>query len=87
MNVPAAKNGFSGRARRSIRFRSTPKQHEPCGVLYAAVASVGRKALGRSAIDLLIAAVARANDLALFTRNPGDFGGLEALVDIVHVDL
>ena len=56
------------------------------GLLYAAVVSVGRKARGRRAIDLQIAAVARANDLPLFTRNPADFAGLETLLEIVPVE-
>jgi hypothetical protein len=32
---------------------------------------------------LLIAAVAHANSLSLYTRNPQDFLGLEALITIV----
>ena len=33
--------------------------------------------------DLLIAATAHANRLPLYTRNPDDFTGLDALVTIV----
>ncbi|HUF78956.1 MAG TPA: VapC toxin family PIN domain ribonuclease, partial [Thermoanaerobaculia bacterium] len=49
------------------------------------VASSGRKARGRRAIDLLIAAVARASGLPLYTRNPEDFSGLGNLVEVVAV--
>lgn len=53
------------------------------GRVYAAVAQARRKPHGRRAVDLLIAATAIANDLALYTRNPGDLGGLESLLEIV----
>jgi predicted nucleic acid-binding protein len=33
----------------------------------------------------LIAATAAANGLALYTRNPGDFTGLERVVTVVSV--
>jgi predicted nucleic acid-binding protein len=36
-------------------------------------------------MDLMIAAIASANDLPLFTRNPDDFKGLEALLTVVAV--
>jgi hypothetical protein len=55
------------------------------GRIYAAVASSGRKARGARAVDLLIAAVALSLQLPLYTRNPDDFRGLEALLDIVTV--
>ncbi len=55
------------------------------GRVYSAIASLGRKARGRRAIDLLIASTAIAEDLPLYTRNPDDFAGLEELVDVVHV--
>ena len=35
--------------------------------------------------DLLIAATAHANGLALYTRNPADFIGLEDLIQIIAV--
>ncbi|WP_278261226.1 type II toxin-antitoxin system VapC family toxin [Nocardia sp. AG03] len=34
-------------------------------------------------MDLLIAAIASANDLPLYTRNAGDFKGLESMLEIV----
>jgi predicted nucleic acid-binding protein len=51
--------------------------------VYAAVVAAGRKARGRRATDLLIAATALAHDLPLYTRNPDDFAGLDHLVEIV----
>lgn len=55
------------------------------GRLYATVLAAGRKARGRRALDLLIAATALAAELPLYTRNPDDFGGLDALIEIVAV--
>jgi predicted nucleic acid-binding protein len=37
-------------------------------------------------MDLLIAAMALAQDIPLFTCNPADFQGLDSLIDIVPVD-
>ena len=45
----------------------------------------GRKARGRRALDLLIAATALANELPLYTCNPDDFEGLTELVEVVAV--
>lgn len=55
------------------------------GRIYAAVLSRGRKARGPRAVDLLIAAVACSEQLPLFTRNPGDFQGLEGLISVHEV--
>lgn len=55
------------------------------GRIYAAVVAIGRKARGRRAIDLLIAAVALSNELPLYTHNLDDFAGLENLLEIVAV--
>jgi len=49
--------------------------------VFAAVKASGRSHRTRFA-DLLIAAIAAANGLPLFTRNPGDFAGLEAVVQV-----
>ena len=51
------------------------------GRVYAAVKGRGRSTRRRLA-DLLIAAIALANDLPLYTRNPADFEGLERLIAI-----
>ncbi len=55
------------------------------GLVYAAVASEGRKARGGRAVDLLIAATARAEGVPLITRNPSDFVGLDGVVDVIAV--
>ena len=55
------------------------------GRLYAELAAAGRKARGRRALDLLIAATALAAELPFYTRNPSDFEGLHALVEVTAV--
>lgn len=55
------------------------------GRIFAAVTGGGRKARGKRAIDLLIAATALSVDLPLYTRNRNDFSGLEGVLDIVEV--
>ncbi|AEW96655.1 MULTISPECIES: type II toxin-antitoxin system VapC family toxin [Streptomycetaceae] len=54
------------------------------GRICAAVISAGGKPRRRVA-DLMIAAIAVAEDLPLFTTNPGDFKGLETLLTVVPV--
>src|SRR5580692_357558 len=54
------------------------------GRVTAAVVAAGRKPPGRIA-DLMIAATAIAEDLPLYTTNPGDYAGLENLVRVVPV--
>lgn len=54
------------------------------GQIVAAVASIGRTHRLRMA-DLLIAAIAHANGLTLYTRNPGDFIGLEEVIQVITV--
>jgi predicted nucleic acid-binding protein len=54
------------------------------GVVVAAVVAAGRSHRPRVA-DLLIASVAHANGLALYTRNPADFAGLEGVVTVTAV--
>jgi predicted nucleic acid-binding protein len=55
------------------------------GRIYTTVLAAGRKARGRRALDLLIAATALAADLPLYTRNPRDFSELAELVEVVPV--
>jgi predicted nucleic acid-binding protein len=83
------------RARRQDRLQRAEATFEPLpldaevarayGRVYAAVAASGRKARGRRAVDLFIAATAVAAGLPLYTRNPGDFAGLADLLDIITV--
>jgi predicted nucleic acid-binding protein len=54
------------------------------GRVCAAVISGGRSPRGRIA-DLMIASIAVVEDLPLFTVNPDDFKGLEALLTVVPV--
>jgi hypothetical protein len=81
-------------ARRQARLQQVEATFEPLpfdaaaarsyGLVVAAVVEVGRSHRRRVA-HLLIAATAHANDLALYTRNPGDFAGLDDLVRVVGV--
>nr|WSY54814.1 type II toxin-antitoxin system VapC family toxin [Streptomyces sp. NBC_00886] len=54
------------------------------GRICAAIVSAGRKPRRRVA-DLMIAAIAAAEELPLFTTNPDDFKGLDSLITIVPV--
>ncbi len=54
------------------------------GRAYAHVRVFGRQPRGRLA-DLMIASIAAANQLPLYTRNPADFAGLESLITAVAV--
>ncbi len=55
------------------------------GRVFAAITAGGRKARGKRAIDLLIAATALSAGLPLYTRNVDDFSGLEGVVEVVEV--
>jgi predicted nucleic acid-binding protein len=54
------------------------------GRVFAATRAAGRSSRPRLA-DLLIASTAAANALTLYTRNPGDFVGLEEIVTVIAV--
>lgn len=81
-------------ARRQARLQQVEATFEPLpfdgaaarsyGQVVAAVVEAGRSHRRRVA-DLLIAATAHANGLALYTRNPEDFAGIGDLVDVVCV--
>lgn len=83
------------RARRQERLQRAEATFEPVpvdvaaarayGRVYAAVANAGRKARGRRAFDLLIAATAIAAGLPLYTRNRDDFADLADMLQIVGV--
>jgi predicted nucleic acid-binding protein len=92
---PHATTDSAERARRQDRLQRAEATFEPLpvdanvarayGRVYATMLAGGRKARGRRAMDLLIAATAVAADLPIYTRNPDDFKGLSALVEIVAV--
>ncbi|HZU73755.1 MAG TPA: type II toxin-antitoxin system VapC family toxin [Acidimicrobiales bacterium] len=83
------------RARRQDRLQRAEATFDPLpfdgnaarayGRVYAAVMAAGRKARGARAVDLLIAATCLASELPLYTRNPGDFVGLDELLTVVTV--
>lgn len=54
------------------------------GRVYAATTEVQRKPRGARAVDLMIAAVAMANELPLVTRNPADVEHLTEIGLVVH---
>src|SRR5665213_1479274 len=88
-----ASKGAEG-ARRQARLQQVEATFEPLpfdataarsyGQIVAAVVETGRSHRRRIA-DLLIAATAHANGLALYTRNPDDFAGLSDLVHVVGI--
>ncbi len=55
------------------------------GRIFAAVLAEGRKPVPRRRVDLMIASIAAANQLPLYTRNPDDFRGLDNIVEVVTV--
>jgi len=90
---PHATSDPAERARRQDRLQRVEAIFDPLpfevdaarayGRLYAAAAAGGRKARGKRAVDLLIAATAVAARLPVYTLNPADFSGLEGVVEIV----
>lgn len=91
---PHATDERAERARRQDRLQRAEAAFDPLpfdaaaarayGRIYAAVLAAGRKARGRRAVDLLIAAIAVAHELPLYTCNPADFAHLDGL-DVVSV--
>jgi len=82
------------RARRVLRVQRVEATFSPLpfdveaarqyGVIAAEVIAMGRKPRSRVA-DLMIAGIAAANSLPLFTTNPADYRGLESVITIVPV--
>jgi predicted nucleic acid-binding protein len=93
---PHATSDPTERARRQDLLQRSESTFDPLpfdadaarayGRIYASVVAAGRKARGRRAVDLLIAATALAHNLPLYTRNPDDFAHLDG-VSIVPVGL
>lgn len=91
---PHATDDIAERARRQDRLQRAEAAFDPLpldveaarayGRVYAAARANGRDSRRRLA-DLLIAAVALANELPVVTRNAADFAGLEDLVEVVVV--
>lgn len=89
---PHATGDPAERARRQDRLQRTETAFDALpldsdaarafGRIYAATLDAGRKARGRRALDLLIAATALASDLPLYTRNPNDFEDLGEMLDV-----
>ena len=92
---PHATHDTEERARRQDRLQRVESTFDPLpfdsaaarayGRVYSAIVATGRKARGPRAVDLLIAATALGANLPLYTRNTGDFRGLETLLTIVDV--
>ncbi|MBS1848364.1 MAG: PIN domain-containing protein [Actinobacteria bacterium] len=92
---PAAARDADERARRQDRLQRAEAAFDPLpfdvnaarayGRICTAVVAAGRKVRGARSVDLLIAAVALAEGLPLYTRNGPDFAALGGLVDVVVV--
>lgn len=92
---PHATDDHHERARRQDRLQRTEATFDPLpfdaaasrayGRVYASVVAGGRKARGARAVDLLIAAIACAAGLPLYTRNAADFEHLDDLIDVVEI--
>jgi predicted nucleic acid-binding protein len=88
---PLVTDDDAERARRQRHLQEVEALYDPIlvdaaaarafGALVSAVRRSGRQPRRRQ-FDLLIAAVARANRLAVATRNPVDLAGLEDLVEV-----
>jgi predicted nucleic acid-binding protein len=92
---PHATDDDDERARRQDRLQRVEAALDPLpfdaaaarayGRIYAATRTRRRKPRGARAVDLMIAAVALANDLPLFTCNPDDVEHLEQIGLDLHV--
>ena len=94
---PHATEDPDERARRQDRLQRAEATFEPLpvdaavarayGRVYAAVAAAGRKARGRRALDLLIAATALAAGLPLYKRDPDDVPEISGIIEVVAVQV
>jgi hypothetical protein len=92
---PHATDDRAERARRQERLQLTEATFDAIpfdaecarayGRVYAQTITAGRKARGRRAIDLLIAATALAIKLPVYTANPTDFAGLDDLITVAAI--
>ena len=90
---PHATRDPSERARRQQRLQWAEATFDPLpfdlgaartfGVVFAAVQTSGRRGR-RRVVDLLIASVAAANGLPLYTRNADDLRGLARVVQVIE---
>ena len=90
---PHATRDPNERARRQQRLQWAEATFDPLpfdlsaartfGVLFAAAQRSDRRGR-RRVVDLMIASVAAANDLPLFTRNADDFRGLTEVVRVIE---
>ena len=91
---PHATEDKDERARRQDRLQWASTTWDPLpfdgeaarmyGRMFAAARAAGQSSRSRLA-DLLIASIAAANSLPLYTRNPSDFDALKAIVQVVHL--
>jgi predicted nucleic acid-binding protein len=91
---PSLASSSTEGARRQVRLQQVEATFEPLpfdvgaarsyGQVVVAVVESGRSHRQRVA-NLLIAATAHANGLALYTRNHGDFAGLDGLIEVIAV--
>ena len=91
---PHLTDDHTERARRQARLQQVEALFDPLpldvaasrsyGLVVAAVVAGGRRHRSRVA-DQLIAAIAHANELVLYTRNPDDFTGLDDLITVTTI--
>ena len=92
---PHAAQDPNERAQRQDRLQSVETNFEALpfdasaarayGRVYALELAGGRKPRGARTMDLLIAAIAVAENLTLYTRNPEDFASLTGILNIIVV--
>ena len=78
-SVPPVRRNCSKLKRTSIRCRLTRLRRGRFGRGRGVLCAVRAESPQRAHYDAMIAATAIANDLAIFTCNPGDFAGVDDL--------